>query len=56
MARKKEDVRLKVKMASTESGYFYTTEKNRRSTPGKLELKKYDPILRRHVIFKEKKL
>jgi len=56
MARKKEDVRLKVKMASTETGYFYTTEKNRRKTPGKLELRKYDPIARKHVLFREKKL
>lgn len=56
MARKKEGARIKIKMASSESGFFYTTKKNRRNTPTKLELKKYDPMVRKHVIFREKKL
>ncbi|KTD23989.1 MULTISPECIES: 50S ribosomal protein L33 [Legionella] len=50
-------VTIKVKMESTaDTGYFYTTTKNPRNNPEKLELKKYDPIARKHVIFKEKKI
>jgi len=51
----KKDVRMLVKMKSTESHYVYYTEKNRRNDPARLELRKYDPVLRRHVIFKESK-
>ncbi len=36
------------------TGFFYTTTKNRRSQQEKLKLKKYDPIVRKHVIFEEK--
>ena len=50
-----------VKLASTVSKYFYTTRKNPRMTggfeqSGKLKLKKYDPIVRKHVWFEEKKI
>lgn len=38
------------------TGYFVTTTKNPRNHPEKLELKKYDPVVRKHVIFKEKKI
>ncbi len=48
--------RIKIRMASTESGYFYTTYKSVVNTTTKLELKKYDPVVKRHVIFKEKKI
>ena len=49
--------REKIKLESTAgTGYFYTTSKNRRTSTGKLELKKYDPKVRKHVLFKEKKL
>ena len=34
----------------------YTTTKNRKNTPDKLEFKKYDPIARKHVTFKEAKI
>ncbi len=48
---------IKIKMESTEdTGYFYTTTKNPRNVDKKLELKKYDPKARKHVIFKEKKI
>ena len=50
-----KDVRIVIKMRSTESGFQYTTTKNRRNNPERLELRKYDPIVRRHVIFKEAK-
>ncbi|MDR9499387.1 MAG: 50S ribosomal protein L33 [Hydrogenovibrio sp.] len=49
-------MRDKIKLKSTESAYFYTTDKNKRNMPGKFEIKKYDPFLRKHVIFKEAKI
>ncbi|HJO29357.1 MAG TPA: 50S ribosomal protein L33, partial [Acidobacteriota bacterium] len=33
----------------------YYTEKNKRNSPDRLELRKYDPVLRRHVLYKEEK-
>jgi large subunit ribosomal protein L33 len=46
-----------IKLLSTEgTGYFYTTKKNQRIQPEKLETKKYDPIVRKHVIFREAKI
>ena len=44
-----------ITMKSTESSYFYMTRKNKKKNPDRLERKKYDPTLRKHVIFKEKK-
>jgi large subunit ribosomal protein L33 len=53
----KKGARERIKMESTAgTGFYYTTEKNRQTTPDKLELKKYDPIARKHVAFKEAKL
>ena len=50
-------VTIKIKLESTAgTGYFYTTTKNPRNNPDKKELKKYDPVARKHVIFKEKKI
>tara|TARA_B100001123_G_scaffold196871_1_gene224199 strand:+ start:1284 stop:1460 length:177 start_codon:yes stop_codon:yes gene_type:complete len=37
------------------TGYRYTVKKNKRLHPEKLEYKKYDPVIRKHVIFKETK-
>ncbi|MCL4253048.1 MAG: 50S ribosomal protein L33 [Anaerolineae bacterium] len=51
----KKGNRIVVKMRSTESGHIYITYKNRRNDPNRLELKKYDPFVRRHVIYKEAK-
>jgi large subunit ribosomal protein L33 len=51
----KKGNRIVVKMKSTESGHMYITEKNRRNDTGRLELKKYDPFIRRHVIYRETK-
>lgn len=45
--------RVLVKMRSTESSHMYLTQKNRRNDTQRLELKKYDPTLRRHVIYRE---
>ncbi len=50
-------MRDKIKMVSSEgTGHFYTTTKNKRTTPDKLEMRKYDPTLRRHVTYKEAKI
>jgi len=51
----KKGPRVLVKMRSTESSHMYLTEKNRRNNANRLELRKYDPVLRRHVIYKETK-
>lgn len=54
MARKAQDLRPVIKMVSTAgTGYTYVTRKNRRNTPDRLVLRKFDPIVRRHVEFKE---
>ncbi len=55
MASKKKDARIVIKLKSTESDHVYYTEKNRRNDPSRLELRKYDPILRRHVLYRETK-
>jgi len=50
-------IREKIKLVSSAgSGHFYTTTKNRRTKPDKLELKKYDPVVRKHVVYKESKM
>jgi large subunit ribosomal protein L33 len=43
-------------VSSAGTGFFYTTDKNKRNTPDKLEFKKYDPKVRKHVMFKEAKI
>ncbi len=49
--------RDKIRMVSTAgTGHFYTTDKNKKNTPGKLAKKKYDPVVRKHVEFKEGKI
>ncbi|MBI4969308.1 MAG: 50S ribosomal protein L33 [Rhodospirillales bacterium] len=46
-----------IKLVSTaDTGYFYVAKKNPRTTTEKLELKKYDPVVRKHVPFKEAKI
>jgi large subunit ribosomal protein L33 len=50
-------MREKIKLASSAgTGHFYTTTKNKRNTPDKIEMKKYDPVVRKHVNYKETKL
>lgn len=49
--------REKIKLESTAgTGHFYTTTKNKRTTPGKLEITKFDPKARKHVLYKETKI
>ena len=50
-------MRVKIRMNSTaDTGHFYTTDKNKRTMPDKLEMKKYDPVARKHVVYKEAKI
>lgn len=49
----REKVRLN---SSAGTGHFYTTDKNKRTTPDKIEMKKYDPVVRKHVMYKEGKI
>ncbi len=46
-----------IKLQSTAgTGYFYTAKKNPRKTTDKLKFRKYDPVARKHVVFKETKI
>ncbi len=48
---------LKIRMVSTaDTGFYYVTKKNPRTQTEKLSLRKYDPVVRKHVEFKETKL
>ena len=48
---------ITVKLVSTaDTGFYYVTTKNPRQTTEKLEFKKYDPVVRKHVAFKEYKI
>jgi large subunit ribosomal protein L33 len=50
-------MRDKIKLESTAgTGHFYTTDKNKKTTPEKLLIKKFDPVARKHVDYKEMKL
>jgi large subunit ribosomal protein L33 len=50
-------MREKIKLVSSAgTGHFYTTDKNKRNTPDKLEFRKYDPVVRKHVSYTEAKI
>jgi len=50
-------MRDKIKMVSSAgTGHYYTTTKNKRTTPDKLEMRKFDPVVRQYVIYKESKI
>jgi large subunit ribosomal protein L33 len=51
----KKENRHVIKLKSTESSHVYSTYKNKKNTTERIELKKYDPVVRKHVIFKEEK-
>jgi len=47
----------KIRLVSTaDTGYFYVTKKNTRTMTDKMVVKKYDPVVRKHVDFKEAKI
>ncbi|RVT97861.1 50S ribosomal protein L33 [Rhodovarius crocodyli] len=52
---KSNTIQIKL-VSSAETGHFYVTKKNARTATGKLELKKYDPVVRKHVVYKEAKI
>lgn len=48
---------MTVKMLSTaDTGFFYVKKRNPKKQPEKMEMRKYDPVVRKHVIFKETKI
>jgi large subunit ribosomal protein L33 len=49
----REKIRL---MSSAGTGHYYTTTKNRRLHPEKMEVRKFDPKIRQHVMYKETKI
>ena len=50
-------MRDKIKLVSSAgTGHYYTTTKNKRTTPDKIEMQKYDPVVRKHVVYKEAKI
>ena len=50
-------MRDKIRLVSTAgTGHFYTTTKNKRTKPEKMEIKKFDPVVRQHVLYKEAKI
>ena len=50
-------MRDKIKLISSAgTGHFYTTSKNKKTMPEKMEIKKFDPVVRKHVIYKEGKI
>ena len=53
MASKRDKIRL---ISSAGTGHFYTTDKNKKTTPEKIEIMKFDPVARKHVKYKETKL
>lgn len=54
MASKSSAIRPVITLRSTAgTGFTYTTAKNRRNTPDRLELTKFDPVVRKRVLFRE---
>jgi large subunit ribosomal protein L33 len=50
-------IREKIRLVSSAgTGHFYTTDKNKRNMPGKFEIKKFDPVVHKHVMYKEAKI
>jgi large subunit ribosomal protein L33 len=52
---KKNKASAFTKLKSSASNYYYYTLKNKKNTPGRLKLRKYDPVVRAHVDFLEEK-
>jgi large subunit ribosomal protein L33 len=49
--------REKIKLVSSAgTGHYYTTQKNKKLHPEKMETRKYDPVVRQHVMYKEAKI
>jgi len=52
-AKGRDKIRL---VSSAGTGHFYTTTKNKKTMTGKMEIKKFDPVVRKHVSYKEAKI
>ncbi len=55
MAKAKNARQIVIMESTAGTGYRYATTKNKRNHPGRVEFKKYDPVVRKHVVFKETK-
>ena len=53
MSSKRDKIRM---ISSAGTGHFYTTDKNKKTTPNKMEMSKYDPVVRKQVMYKERKI
>jgi large subunit ribosomal protein L33 len=51
----KKENRHIIKLKSSESTHIYSTFKNKKNDPERIQMKKYDPIVRKHVMYKEEK-
>ncbi|MGU9951974.1 MAG: 50S ribosomal protein L33 [Gammaproteobacteria bacterium WSBS_2016_MAG_OTU1] len=52
-----KNIREKIRLVSSlDTGHFYTTSKNKREHPEKMEVRKFDPKARKHAIYKESKI
>ena len=50
-------MRDKIKLVSSAgTGHYYTTTKNKKNMPDKMEIKKFDPVVRKHVVYTEAKI
>ena len=49
----REKIRL---VSSANTGHFYTTTKNKRTMTDKFQIRKFDPVVRKHVLYKEAKI
>ncbi len=50
-------MRDKIRLVSSAgTGHFYTTDKNKRNMPEKMEIRKFDPVVRQYVMYKEAKI
>ena len=50
-------MRDKIKLISSAgTGHYYTTTKNKKNMPEKMEIKKFDPVVRKYVMYKEAKI
>tara|TARA_Y100001970_G_scaffold128804_1_gene158949 strand:- start:571 stop:726 length:156 start_codon:yes stop_codon:yes gene_type:complete len=50
-------MREKIKLVSSaNTGHFYTTTKNKKTMPDKFEIRKFDPVVKKYVIYKEAKI
>jgi len=51
----KSGARVTIQMRSTESPHRFSTQKNKKTLPTRLELRRFDPVVRRHVLYREEK-